>query len=565
MPMLRHLAVWSLLGGCLLRWSLPARAAGARLYKSGPIQITADGKWVWVANTDNDSVTRIETATDAVLELRLPDTTSKHSPRGLSLREDGSEVWVACHDSDRVYVLGSDGRELAAVEVRAARDVSPPRIVRVEPASLTAVDVWFSETVDATSAANPLHWRLEGAAGRIFPITAAVRDNQNGDRVTLTTILPPPCEQTTYKVVPTGQILDAAASASGGTANALDLSHPDNTRSFVLNETLTITLGASGYENSTIAVHDAGMVGPGLSTWGHDAPWLFPVSGGSTFNTGFVRFDWRMKFATTTAVAASSDLVAASLSLCPEWGDAQTIEIRRALLAWKDPASGGDWNSNPTDGPTWRDHAHPSARWNAAGAQALGGTGGNPADYDSIFDLAAVVDASVSLLAINERVTFGGARVSEAFRFWFDNPALDHGYAFRLAPGGKGEVKFESSEASLQEYGSVLTLTYRLPGVATCVRTLFHRGDPDATGVVDITDAIFVLQYLFVGGAVPPCLEAADIQDDGAVDIADAVAILLHLFAGNAPPAPPGPPPTACGVDPPTSPVNLGCGAYPGC
>src|SRR5215831_6995272 len=92
--------------GLALAAGVPAVfAAGARSFKSGPIQVTADGAFVWVVNPDHDSVSRIATATDTVTEFPLPV-----SPSGLSVSEDGSEVWVACHDSDRVSVLrGSDG------------------------------------------------------------------------------------------------------------------------------------------------------------------------------------------------------------------------------------------------------------------------------------------------------------------------------------------------------------------------------------------------------------------------------------------------------------------------
>src|SRR5262249_56238444 len=42
----------------------------------------------------------------------------RHNPTGLSVLEDGSEVWVACHDSDRVYVLrGTDGAVLARIDL----------------------------------------------------------------------------------------------------------------------------------------------------------------------------------------------------------------------------------------------------------------------------------------------------------------------------------------------------------------------------------------------------------------------------------------------------------------
>mgnify|MGYP003346481401 CR=1 FL=1 len=37
---------------------------------------------------------------------------------------------------------------------------------------------------------------------------------------------------------------------------------------------LTITLGATGYENITVRVHDNGVVGSGLPSWSHGAPWL---------------------------------------------------------------------------------------------------------------------------------------------------------------------------------------------------------------------------------------------------------------------------------------------------
>jgi DNA-binding beta-propeller fold protein YncE len=95
-----------------------AFAAGARLFKSGPIQITADGRWVWVANKDADSVSRIDADDGSVLEVVLPDADASDSPRGLSVAEDGSEVWVACHDSDRLYVLrGADGAVLAQVDL----------------------------------------------------------------------------------------------------------------------------------------------------------------------------------------------------------------------------------------------------------------------------------------------------------------------------------------------------------------------------------------------------------------------------------------------------------------
>jgi hypothetical protein len=78
---------------------------------------------------------------------------------------------------------------------------------------------------------------------------------------------------------------------------------------------------------------------------------------------------------------------------------------------------------------------------------------------------------------------------------------------------------------------------------------VFHRGDADADGDLNITDGIFVLGYLFLGGPAPPCLDAADSNDDEALDIADGIHILYFLFLGGPAPPPPGPPGSDCGPD----------------
>jgi hypothetical protein len=98
-------------------------------------------------------------------------------------------------------------------------------------------------------------------------------------------------------------------------------------------------------------------------------------------------------------------------------------------------------------------------------------------------------------------------------------------------------------------------------------RPLFHRGDVDASGDLQLTDAVSLLGYLFLGGEAPRCAEAADSDNSGVVDITDALTILNYLFMGGLAPAPPGPPGAPCGTDPdePGSPGDLGCEEYPAC
>jgi hypothetical protein len=76
----------------------------------------------------------------------------------------------------------------------------------------------------------------------------------------------------------------------------------------------------------------------------------------------------------------------------------------------------------------------------------------------------------------------------------------------------------------------------------------FLRGDMSGDGAVDLTDAINVLDHLFLGGATPTCEDAADADDNGSLEITDAVKVLGYLFLGSA--EPPAPGPRVCGVDP---------------
>jgi hypothetical protein len=89
----------------------------------------------------------------------------------------------------------------------------------------------------------------------------------------------------------------------------------------------------------------------------------------------------------------------------------------------------------------------------------------------------------------------------------------------------------------------------------------FLRGDANTDGTVDISDAVRILMFLFLGAAVPRCVDTADANDDGRADLSDAVTILGDFFIAGTAIAPPGP--FECGADP--SPDGLGCAGYEGC
>ena len=82
----------------------------------------------------------------------------------------------------------------------------------------------------------------------------------------------------------------------------------------------------------------------------------------------------------------------------------------------------------------------------------------------------------------------------------------------------------------------------------------FRRGDVDDSGRLNITDAITVLNWLFLGSATPGCTDAADADDNGRNNITDAIQLLQFLFLGGPPPPAPGH--EECGVDPTADPLS---------
>jgi hypothetical protein len=94
----------------------------------------------------------------------------------------------------------------------------------------------------------------------------------------------------------------------------------------------------------------------------------------------------------------------------------------------------------------------------------------------------------------------------------------------------------------------------------SCLSVAFVRGDANADEVTNITDALYILEYLFRGGDELPCRKAADSNDDGKLDVTDPIISLGYLFLGG--PAP-GRPFEACGPDPTAD--TLSCASFAAC
>jgi hypothetical protein len=61
-------------------------------------------------------------------------------------------------------------------------------------------------------------------------------------------------------------------------------------------------------------------------------------------------------------------------------------------------------------------------------------------------------------------------------------------------------------------------------------------GDANGDSVVDVSDVVYEINYLFIHGPYPLCLDCADANGDCRIDICDVVYLLNYLFIGGVAP-----------------------------
>jgi len=124
----------------------------------------------------------------------------------------------------------------------------------------------------------------------------------------------------------------------------------------------------------------------------------------------------------------------------------------------------------------------------------------------------------------------------------------------RLA-NGVGEPPLENiltvnSMTVLPRLEKAGTVFFSAPEMSTAA---FVRGDANGNQLVNISDPVVLLGYLFLGEAPVACLDAADANDSGTINVADAAYSLNFLFRGGRIPPPPFPNP---GLDPSEDTLN---------
>jgi serine protease AprX len=76
-----------------------------------------------------------------------------------------------------------------------------------------------------------------------------------------------------------------------------------------------------------------------------------------------------------------------------------------------------------------------------------------------------------------------------------------------------------------------------IPDILAAVEyTFYFTGDANSDGEIDVGDVIYLVDYLFTGGAAPNPLLLGDVECDDLVDVEDVVYLINYLFLGGSEP-----------------------------
>lgn len=74
---------------------------------------------------------------------------------------------------------------------------------------------------------------------------------------------------------------------------------------------------------------------------------------------------------------------------------------------------------------------------------------------------------------------------------------------------------------------------YAAPGIPITVNPAYTIGDANADGTINVSDAVYIINYVFVNGDEPQPWASGDANCDGSVNVSDAVMVINFVFVNG--------------------------------
>jgi len=96
--------------------------------------------------------------------------------------------------------------------------------------------------------------------------------------------------------------------------------------------------------------------------------------------------------------------------------------------------------------------------------------------------------------------------------------------------------KWESLCGFLDTEHNIVGANINSLGIYAAFTTGYLRGDANGDGVINVSDVVYLINYLFISGPAPDPIQAGDANCDGFVNVTDVVYLINYLFISGPPP-----------------------------